>query len=227
MSSAYWSRDRPRSTATRCRHYRKTNSAGSNKSSSSLGSRRTNTHDQQTPLPTRPHLQSQARLAAYLGYFQTLDSIEDVIRFACHGKDGKIHGHQHLVGKAKLEQARKKLQKCSDEIATIVSFDDLLTLVEDRTSSIYRFGVLAVYDTALRLGAHLDVWPEVVYLHAGTKNGCQALGVAIKGGTVEMAQLPKPIRSLQPHQAEDFLCIFKDALDGKNSEAKGCLPKGC
>lgn len=167
------------------------------------------------------------RLAAYLGYFQTLDSIDDAIRFACHGKDGKIHGHQHLVGKAKLEQARKKLQKCSDEIATIESFDDLLSLVEDRTGSIYRFGVLAVYDTTLRLGAYLDVWPEVVYLHAGTKKGYKALGVATKGGTVELEQLPMPIRSLEPYQAEDFLCIFKDQFDGEDGEVRGCLPRGC
>ncbi|QDU94108.1 hypothetical protein [Lignipirellula cremea] len=165
-----------------------------------------------------------SRLAAYLDYFQTLDSIEDAIRFACHGKEDKIHGHQHLVGKAKLEQARKKLQKCSDGIATIESFGDLLGLVEDRTSSIDRFGVLAIYDTALRLGSHLDVWPEVVYLHAGTKKGCKALGVAAKGGTVEMEQLPKPIRSLEPYQAEDFLCIFKYQFDGEGGKMKGCLP---
>lgn len=167
------------------------------------------------------------RLAAYLGYFQTLDSIEDAIRFACHGKEGKIHGHQHLFGKAKLEQARKELQKYSEEIAVTESFDDLLTLVEDHTSSIYRFGVLAVYDTTLRLGAYLDVWPEVVYLHAGTKKGCKALGMVTKGGTVEMDQLPKPIRSLEPYQAEDFLCIFKDQFRGEDGEVKERLPRGC
>jgi len=167
------------------------------------------------------------RLAAYLEYFQTLDSLEDAIRFACHGKDGKIHGHQHLVGKEKLKQARRKLQKVADEIAAVESFDDLLNLVEDRTSSIYRFGVLAVYDTSLRLGANLNVWPEVVYLHAGTRRGCRALGVVTKGGTVEMGHLPKPIRSLDPYQAEDFLCIFKDQFGGEEVEKKGCLPRGC
>ena len=167
------------------------------------------------------------RLAAYLDFFRELDLLDDAIRFACHGKEGKIHGHQHLVGKAKLEQARKKLQKCADEIAAVESFDDLLTLVEDRTSSIYRFGVLAVYDTSLRLGAYHDVWPEIVYLHAGTRKSCKALGVPTKGGTVELEQLPKPIRSLEPYQAEDFLCIFKDQFDGEDGDAKGCLPRGC
>lgn len=165
------------------------------------------------------------RLAAYLDYFAKLESLEDAIRFACHGKEGKIHGHQHLVGKEKLEQARKAIQRHADEITACQSFDELLALVEDRTSSIDRFGVLAVYDTSLRLGAHLNLWPEFVYLHAGTKKGCKALGVATKGGTVEMEKLPRPVRALEPYQAEDFLCIFKDAFAGAGGgEVKGCGP---
>lgn len=153
------------------------------------------------------------RIAAYLDYFQKLESLDAAIRFACHGKDGKIHGHQHLVGKEKLEQARKTLQKHADEFAGCESFDDLLSMVEDRTISIDRFGVLAVYDTSLRLGAHLGKWPEVVYLHAGTKKGCKALGVPTKGGKVEMEKLPQSVRALEPYQAEDFLCIFKDEVE--------------
>ncbi len=83
------------------------------------------------------------QIAAYLDYFAKLKPLEDAIRFACHDKDGKIHGHQHLVGKAKLEQARKAIQRHSDEMTACQSFDELLTLVETRTSSINRFGVPA------------------------------------------------------------------------------------
>ncbi|MCA9088023.1 MAG: hypothetical protein KDA90_05235 [Planctomycetaceae bacterium] len=165
------------------------------------------------------------RIAAYLDYFRhELHSLDDAIRFACHGKEGKIHGHQHLVGKVKLEQARKELQRHADEITACKSFEELLTLVEDHTSSIDRFGVLAVYDTSLRLGAHLNLWPEVVYLHAGTKKGCKALGVAAKGGMVEMETLPEAVRALEPYQAEDFLCIFKDAFAGVGGKLKKCGP---
>jgi hypothetical protein len=166
------------------------------------------------------------RIAAYLDYFTKLKSLDDAIRFACHGKEGNIHGHQFLVGKVKLEQARKALQRHANEITACKSFDELLTLVEDRTSGIDRFGVLAVYDTSLRLGAYLGIWPEVVYLHAGTKKGCKALGVGTKGGTVEMELLPKPVRALEPYQAEDFLCIFKDRFAGAGGKVQGCGPEG-
>jgi hypothetical protein len=150
------------------------------------------------------------RLAAYLDYFAKLASLDDAIRFACHGKDGQIHGHQYLVGKQKLEQARSALEQHADEIESRQSFDERVTLIEDCTAGIYRVGILAVYDTSLRLGAFLGLWPEVVYLHAGTKKGCKALGVATRGGKIEIADLPSPVQSLEPYQAEDFLCIFKD-----------------
>lgn len=169
-------------------------------------------------------------LVNYLDYFKKLKSLEDAIRFACHGKDGKIHGHQYLVGRVRLERARKVLQRHADQIRACMSFDELLTLVEVRTSSIDRFGVLAVYDTSLRLGAHLNLWPEVVYLHAGTKKGCKSLSVSTKGGTVETANLPKPVRSLEPFQAEDFLCIFKDHFsavrDSLRKDQAECLGTG-
>jgi hypothetical protein len=154
------------------------------------------------------------KLAEYLGYFKKLTSLEEAIQFACHGKEGKIHDHQHLVGKKRLETARTVLQKHADQIRACKSFDTLLTLVEDQTDAIDGFGVLAVYDTSLRLGAYLKLWPEVVYLHAGTRKGCKALGVATKGGRVEMKRLPTPVQPLEPYQAEDFLCIFKDQFGG-------------
>jgi hypothetical protein len=162
------------------------------------------------------------RLAAYLDNFTKLGSLDDAIRFACHGKEGRIHSHQHLVGKKKLEQARKALERHAGEIESCQSFDELLTLVEGCTVDIYRFGILAVYDTSLRLGAYLGLWPEVVYLHAGTRKGCKALGVATKGGTVALDMLPPPIRSLEPNQAEDFLCIFKDDFARTDAAVKAC-----
>lgn len=167
------------------------------------------------------------RLAAYLDYFQALRSLNDAIRYACQGKEGKIHIHQHRVGKEKLGQAQKELQRHAGEIASCATFGELLALVEDRTSSIDRFGILAVYDTSLRLGAYRDLWPEIVYLHAGTKKGCKALGVATKCKAIEMARLPKPIRLLEPYQAEDFLCIFKNECAGEDGKVSGNGREGC
>lgn len=91
------------------------------------------------------------KLEDYLGYFTKLRLLDDAIRFACRGRDGKIHEHQYRVGKAKLELAHKVLQRHADEITACKTFDKLLTAVKSSTRSIDRFGVLAVYDTSLRL----------------------------------------------------------------------------
>lgn len=164
------------------------------------------------------------RIAEYLQYFQELGNLNDAIRYSCHGKEGQIHDHQYLVGKERLELARRLLQRSRRKIEISDSFEDVIETLERVRAQIPGFGVLAVYDTSLRLGAYLGKWPTVVYLHAGTKRGCKALGVATKEGTVEMDRLPYPIQALEPYQAEDFLCIFKDHFSGAAKDSRGCLP---
>ena len=41
-----------------------------------------------------------------------------------------------------------------------------------------------------------------------------------------MEKLPKPVQVLEPYQAEDFLCIFKDEFGGIGGKVKGCEPRG-
>lgn len=170
---------------------------------------------------------SGPRLAENLAYFRGLKTLDDAIYFACHGKEGRIHDHQRRVGREILERARKSLARRASEIRSSPDFEALITLVEHCTTGIRRFGVLAVYDTSLRLGAYLDLWPEVVYLHAGTMKGCCALGIATLNGQVTMDKLPRPIQVLKPHEAEDFLCIYKEQFANGASRPRGCLPKGC
>ncbi len=95
---------------------------------------------------------------------------------------------------------------------SVGTFEELHQLVADCTKHIDRFGVLARYDISLRIGANLGIWPEIVYLHAGTKKGCKKLGVPFKGKTVEMSALPKPVQRLKPHHADNFLCIYKGSF---------------
>jgi len=74
-------------------------------------------------------------------------------------------------------------------------------------------GELYAYDTALRIGSFIGTFPETVYLHAGARVGAKALGVDTKVKSVELRSLPKPFHSLEPHQAEDVLCIYKKLLE--------------
>jgi hypothetical protein len=59
-------------------------------------------------------------------------------------------------------------------------------------------GELYVYDTALRIGAKLGVFPEKVYLHAGTRIGVRNLGLDARRTALRMASLPRALRRLKP-----------------------------
>ena len=130
------------------------------------------------------------------------------------GPDGRIPAHQRRVGKEILTKASNRLLRYQDDVEACTAFDELLSCVEERTRDLYRYGPLAVYDTALRIGTYLDIWPQVVHLHAGTKIGCRKLGLETGKGFVKIEELPKALRKLEPHHAENFLCIFKDSFEG-------------
>lgn len=143
--------------------------------------------------------------------YRDFANLTDGIRYAT-GSVGKVPDHQQRVGRRILTQASNRLLQHKDQFKACESFEDLLKLIERYTADIYRFGKLAIYDTACRLGVYLDLAPEVVYLHAGTDKGARALGVDTSRGYLEMNELPDPFRLLEPWECEDFLCIYKARL---------------
>jgi len=92
------------------------------------------------------------------------------------------------------------------------TFEDLHDAIRGAIGSIRGIGDLTVYDTAVRIGAHLGLEPQMVYLHAGTKAGARAMGLAGQGGRLAMSTLPAAFRQLSAREVEDCLCIYKDAL---------------
>ena len=125
---------------------------------------------------------------------------------------GKRYSHQHRLQKASLERARRLLLANSRAVERARGFDDLHRLVDRNLRPIPGIGELYVYDTSLRIGARLNLLPTKVYLHAGTRVGARALGLDPRAATLEVLALPQEFRSLEPHEIEDLLCIFKNEL---------------
>ena len=90
------------------------------------------------------------------------------------------------------------------------NFDDLLNIIERAAPK--GIGELMVYDTAVRVGAFLNLSPDKIYLHAGTKTGLKKLNGKFKGKTITKNQLPEPFKSssLDCYELEDVLCIYKN-----------------
>ncbi len=104
--------------------------------------------------------------------YRDFENLTEAIKYAT-GSVGKVPDHQRRVGRTILTQATARLLLHTDEIQACESFAELLELIECRTADIRRFGRLAVYDTACRLGTYLGLAPDVVHLHAGTAAGAK------------------------------------------------------
>jgi hypothetical protein len=125
-------------------------------------------------------------------------------------EDGKMESHQCRVGRVALRRFEEAIQRRRARIARVGSFDELFGLLW--SVRVRRVGRLAVYDTAVRIGWHLGLEPEAVYVHAGAAKGARELGLPIADGRVERRDLPPALRPLASDEVEDCLCIYKGSL---------------
>jgi len=124
--------------------------------------------------------------------------------------EGKRYSHQSRITRPVLAEARERL--VGMRFGREPSFENLDSAVHSAIGSISGAGELLVYDTALRIGAKLRLYPERVYLHRGTRQGARALGLDWKKPSLSIEELPAAFAPLRPHEVEDCLCIFKDIL---------------
>ncbi len=142
-------------------------------------------------------------------YYTMQRNLRDAVRVAALSKlpGGGRHPHQRRIHGRVLQQAANALAKGK---LTFATFDDLHEAVRTTVEPIRGIGELAIYDIANRIGAHLELEPDRVYLHAGTREGARALGLG--GAAILKSDLPKAFRRLSPGEIEDCLCIYKDEL---------------
>jgi hypothetical protein len=149
-----------------------------------------------------------------LNWFAHQHSLAQAIETAALAKtsEGKRYSHQRRITKSALQEALGILSSQERAIQRSRNFDDLFNLIEKSLEPIRGIGELYIYDTALRIGAKLNLSPTKVYLHAGTRDGARALGTDATATTLGMRALPPEFHCLEPHEIEDILCIFKSEL---------------
>lgn len=124
--------------------------------------------------------------------------------------EDKRHPHQRRIPARSLEEARDRLLAVDLESST--SFEDLCSKVEETIGDIHMIGDLGIYDTALRIGAFLEIEPELVYLHRGTRDGARVLGLGRGRTSLRVDEVPAEFSRLRPYEIEDCLCIYKSEL---------------
>lgn len=149
-----------------------------------------------------------------------------------HSRGGNLkiqhHGHQRRTRKAAIAEALKRLKTKAKtrKLKEAQSFEKIIACVSNTCvtcSKIPGIGPLYIYDVALRIGAHLRRKPKKVYLQAGALTGAKALKKAkalnfdVRNAPLPVKDFPEPIQRLEPHEIEDFLCVFKDQFKNLKS----------
>ena len=154
------------------------------------------------------------RVQRELKYYTLQRNLEDAIELAALSKlpSGKRHPHQYRISTQVLNAAKDELLAIAPELQSCHTFANLIEKVNTIIRPIKGIGELAVYDIALRIGAYLGLAPERVYIHSGTRSGAKAIGIYDGQKSIALDKLPTPFHQLTPREAEDCLCIYKDAL---------------
>lgn len=154
------------------------------------------------------------RASRELRFFAIQPTVERAVELAAaaKGPSGKRLAHQRRIPARVLDEAARRLLAHVKDLRCCCSFQELIEKVRDTIGPVRGIGPLAVYDTALRIGAHLNVEPEVVHLHAGTRDGARAIGLDVARDAISPSELPGPFTRLRPREIEDALCIYKAEL---------------
>lgn len=152
---------------------------------------------------------------SWIIHCSTQISLLNAIHYAALSENnlGKRHPHQRRLEKKNMQLFERNLLGARGVIASADTFDDLLAVV--KKESCYGIGELAIYDTAIRIGAYLNLQPERIYLHAGTRVGAEKLlKKKIESSSNFKNDLPEPFKSsdLSCYELDDLLCIYKAEL---------------
>lgn len=146
--------------------------------------------------------------------YQNLGNIEKAINNSALALDIKNQksDHQYRIQVEALELSRKILLHNKKKISSCKDFDTLLKLIDSLLKDVKGLGELYYYDTTLKLGSYLNIFPEFIYLHRGTREGAKYLGLNYKKEYIKKTDLPNELQTLEPYELEDFLCIYKNSF---------------
>lgn len=119
------------------------------------------------------------------------------------------------------------------ELKDCVNFDSIYAVVHYAIRGIPNVGPLMIYDTALRIGAYMNISPDSVYLQRGALDGARVYLRVTKsdaksgvGECLSKDSFPHFVEALSAAEIENFLCVMKDRLD-PNRPYEPIAPKPC
>jgi hypothetical protein len=150
-----------------------------------------------------------------ISYIKTQKSLPKAITVASLSVDefDKKDPHQYHIPKATLESWSDANLMRLPLLKKAKTFDEIHNILTG--ARIKGIGKVTVYDTAVRIGIYKKLYPQKIYLHAGTKEGAEELLGKTSSNDILKSKLPEQFqrKDLSCLEIEDILCIYKDILD--------------
>jgi len=131
----------------------------------------------------------------------------------CRCEGDKRHDHERRIHNDSLNIWKEKILSKKIELNSLKSFYEIHSLLNKISNEINGIGELTTYDTAFRIGAVRNIYPEKIYLHAGTRVGARTIGIKTNRVYLDISELPLAFKKLDIHEVEDCLCIYKDCFN--------------
>jgi hypothetical protein len=137
------------------------------------------------------------------------EAIEKAAKSIDPTNHNKMFSHQRRVGKIKATKGYELLLDKKTELGKCKKFEEIMAITDKVMKEVERLGPLWSYDTALRIGFHLKVYPTDVYIQAGVKKGYKKIfNENSKNRFENKDKFPKELQVLEPYEIENFLCIW-------------------
>jgi hypothetical protein len=142
-------------------------------------------------------------------YFNLNEAIEKAAIAVDPTNNNKMFSHQRRVGYKVANFGYEKLKYREEDLRNANNFEGIMTITDEVMKQVPRLGPLWSYDTALRIGFHLRIYPENVYLQAGVIKGYKKIdNKNPKGRFIKKEDFPKELQNLEAYEIENFLCIW-------------------
>lgn len=136
------------------------------------------------------------------------DAIEKAAEAIDPTNSYKMFGHQRRVGIVKAKMGYELLKEKEADFLNCKTFEDIMVITDNVMNEIVRLGPLWSYDTALRIGFHLKIYPIDVYIQAGVVTGYVKLfNKRPKARKISKSEFPMLV-ALEAYEIENFLCVW-------------------
>ena len=125
---------------------------------------------------------------------------------------GKRLSHQRRLPTQVIPKSLPLITAARSSLAKSQTFDELFDQVETILNAVPKAGDLYRYDTSLRMGAYLGLYPTRVFLQTGAYDGAREVSRGFTERSVPLSRFPEPFHSLAPFEVENLLCIYKGKL---------------